>query len=172
MFFQLFPYGAIFNWNSNHNSGVQLGGSLPPEAKVVILASSQTSIKRYFISSSSMSNKKAKIYQIIKEKNQEKLECNYDTEKSHPQNQSDSQNLEPGLFQPQNDFEKALSMSNSSPEVNSISQNYQSNIQSFPASTMRKKAKSKIEEPLIQPTSTKHSKEKPNSNLILVYNNP
>ncbi|MBW0593479.1 hypothetical protein O181_133194, partial [Austropuccinia psidii MF-1] len=119
-----------------------------------------------------MSNKKAKIYQSIKEKNQEKLECNYDTEKSHPQNQSDSQNLEPGLFQPQNDFEKALSTSNSSLEVNNISQNDQSNIQSFPASTMTKKEKSKIEEPLIQPTSTKHSKEKPNSNFILVDNNP
>ncbi|MBW0582601.1 hypothetical protein O181_122316 [Austropuccinia psidii MF-1] len=37
---------------------------------------------------------------------------------------------------------------------------------------MRKKAKSKIEEPLIQPTSTKNSKEKPNSNFILVDNNP
>ncbi|MBW0585925.1 hypothetical protein O181_125640 [Austropuccinia psidii MF-1] len=37
---------------------------------------------------------------------------------------------------------------------------------------MRKKAKSKTEEHLIQPTSTKHSKEKPNSNLILVDNNP
>ncbi|MBW0556357.1 hypothetical protein O181_096072 [Austropuccinia psidii MF-1] len=96
-----------------------------------------------------MSNKKAKIYQSVKEKNQEKLECNYDTEKSHPQNQSDSQNLKPGLFQPQNDFEKALSTFHH-----------------------EKKAKSKIEEPLIQPTSTKHSKEKPNSNFILVDNNP
>ncbi|MBW0518052.1 hypothetical protein O181_057767 [Austropuccinia psidii MF-1] len=37
---------------------------------------------------------------------------------------------------------------------------------------MRTKAKSKIEEPLIQPRSTKNSEEKPNSNFILVENNP
>ncbi|MBW0554332.1 hypothetical protein O181_094047 [Austropuccinia psidii MF-1] len=37
---------------------------------------------------------------------------------------------------------------------------------------MRTKAQSKIEEPLIQPRCTKNSKEKPNSNLILVDNNP
>ncbi|MBW0485032.1 hypothetical protein O181_024747 [Austropuccinia psidii MF-1] len=37
---------------------------------------------------------------------------------------------------------------------------------------MRTKAKSKIEEPLIQPRSTKNSKERPNSNSILVDNNP
>ncbi|MBW0591354.1 hypothetical protein O181_131069 [Austropuccinia psidii MF-1] len=112
------------------------------------------------------------MYQSINKKNQEKLEHKHDTEKSHPQNQSDSQNLEPGLFQPQNCFEKSLSTSNSSPEVNSISPNDQSNIQSFPASTMTKEEKSKIEEPLMQPTSTKHSKEKSKSNFMLVDNNP
>ncbi|MBW0577349.1 hypothetical protein O181_117064 [Austropuccinia psidii MF-1] len=37
---------------------------------------------------------------------------------------------------------------------------------------MRTKEKSKIEEPLIQPRFTKNSKEKPNSNFILVDNNP
>ncbi|MBW0461724.1 hypothetical protein O181_001439 [Austropuccinia psidii MF-1] len=144
---------------------VQLGGSLPSEAKVVISASSQTTIKRYFISSSSMSNEKAEIYQSISE-------GNYDTEKANPQHQSDSQTLQPGLFPPRNDFEKTLSTTNSSLEVNNICQDYHSNIQIFPAYTTTAKAKSPIEEPFIQPRSTKNSKEKPNCNFNMVDNNP
>ncbi|MBW0475746.1 hypothetical protein O181_015461 [Austropuccinia psidii MF-1] len=77
------------------------------------------------------------------------LEGNYDTEKANPQHQSDSQRLEPVLFPPQNDFEKTLSTTNSSPEVNNISQDHHSKIKGFPAYTTRTRAKSQIEEPFI-----------------------